>query len=73
MNNNQNFEALDLITLIGFIAQVQNMQQDSKEKDYIHNVIFAIANEIDRLHKQNDRIEHKIDKVLQILKEVDEV
>lgn len=66
-NNNQNFEILDLITLIGFIAQIQNMKIDAEEKDYIHNVIKAIADEIQKLHEENDRIESKLNKILELL------
>lgn len=43
MNNNQNLEALDLLAIISFIAQIENMNTDSKEKEYIHTVIKAIA------------------------------
>ena len=67
-NNNNNFEALDAITIVSFLAQLQNMEEDEKEKEYIHKVILAIANEIEKLHKENDRLEAKIDKILQILK-----
>lgn len=67
MNNNQNFETLDLITLIGFIAQIQNMKIDAEEKDYIHDVIKAIADEIQKLHEENDRIESKLNKILELL------
>ena len=51
MNNNQNFEALDILTLISFIAQIQNMNEDTKEKTYIHEVIKAISIEIEKLHQ----------------------
>lgn len=43
MDNNQNLEALDLLAIISFIAQIENMNIDSKEKEYIHTVIKAIA------------------------------
>ena len=43
MNNNQNFESLDIITLISFIAQIENIQKDNNEKEYIHKVIYAIS------------------------------
>ena len=68
MNMNNNLESLDLITIISFIAQLQNIEEDKKEKQYIHSVILAIANEIEKLHKQNDRLEQKINQILQILK-----
>ena len=68
MNNNQNLEALDLLAIISFIAQIENMNEDNKEKEYIHTVIKAIAQQIEKLHKENDRIEYKIDEILKILK-----
>ena len=43
MDNNQNFEALDLLTLISFLVQIENIDKDTKEKAYIHDVIKAIA------------------------------
>ena len=51
MDNNEyrNFEALDLLTLISFLAQIQNMNEDTKEKAYIHEVIKAISIEIEKL------------------------
>lgn len=42
-NQNQNFEALDILALISFVAQVENMNKDAKEKAYIHEVIRTIA------------------------------
>ena len=43
MNNNQNLEALDLLAIISFIVQIENINEDKKEKEYIHTVIKAIA------------------------------
>lgn len=68
MNNNQNLEALDLLAIISFIAQIENMNEDKKEKEYIHTVIKAIAKQIEKLHKENDRLESKLDEILKILK-----
>ncbi len=68
MNNNQ-LEALDLIAIIGFILQIQNIQLDDKQQNYIHNVIKALAQQVEKLHQQNDRIEAKLDQILKILKE----
>ena len=67
MTNNQ-FESLDAITIISFLAQLQNMAEDTKEKEYIHQVIATIATQIEKLHKENDRIEQKLNQILQILK-----
>ena len=69
MNINQNLESLDIITLISFIAQIENIQKDNNEKEYIHKVIHAISNQIQKLHKENDRIEYKLNKILKALGE----
>ena len=68
MNNNQ-LEALDLIAIIGFILQIQNIQLDDKQQNYIHNVIRTLAQQVQKLHQQNDRIETKLNQILKILKE----
>ena len=68
MNNNNQFETLDVITIVSFLAQLQNMADDEKEKEYIHKVILAISNEITKLHEANDKLEQKLDEILQILK-----
>ena len=49
------------------MAQIQNMKIDAEEKDYIHDVIKAIADEIQKLHEENDRIESKLNKILELL------
>lgn len=66
--NNNNFETLDLITVISFLAQITNIQKDTEEKEYIHAVIKAIANEIEKLHRENDRIEYKLNLLLERVK-----
>ena len=35
-NSNSNIEGLDLISIMGFIAQMTNISEDKKEKEYIH-------------------------------------
>ena len=68
-NNNNQFEILDLIAMISFVMQLQNIQLDDKQQNYIHNVIKTLAQQVEKLHKQNDRIETKLDQILKILKE----
>ena len=53
-NNNQNFSMLDLITIIGFLAQMQNMEGDEKQAKKYDAIIKAIATEIEKIHKEND-------------------
>ena len=66
MRNNQ-WEMLDIITLIGFIAQLDNMEKDTIHQDYIHNVIDNISLEIDKLHKENDMIINEINKIKKLI------
>ena len=54
--NNKNFNMLDLITVIGFLAQMQNIQGDEKQAQKNNAIIKAISDEIDKLHKENDAI-----------------
>ena len=65
MNNNelQDFEFLDIITILGFIIQLRNMKQGSEERDYIHSIIKAIASEIQLLHKENDLIVEQLTRI----------
>lgn len=69
MNNKQEqWDFLDALTLIGFIAQIQNMEKDERETDYIHKVIRAIANEIQKLHNENDLIMMKLNDLEGLIK-----
>lgn len=71
MNQNtqaNNLGALDLISIISFLSQIENIQKDSRETKIVHSFIQAIAEEIALLHKENDRIEKKLDKILKELK-----
>lgn len=68
-NNNNQFEILDLIAMISFVMQLQNIQLDDKQQNYIHNVIRTLAQQVQKLHQQNDRIETKLNQILKILKE----
>lgn len=72
-NQNQNFEALDILALISFVAQVENMNKDAKEKAYIHEVIRTIAKQIEKLHQENDRLESKLNEILNILQKKDNI
>lgn len=47
---------LDLLNVFSLWAQIDNMNMDKKQTEYIRKVIKAIADEIDKLHKENDII-----------------
>lgn len=67
-NNGNQFEFLDLITIMGFLAQVDNMSKDESQTKYIHKVIKTIALEIDKLHKENDIIIKQNEEIIKLLK-----
>ena len=55
-NINRNFDILDFLSLISFFAQMKNMNDDDIAALKNNKVIQAVANEIDKLHKENDDI-----------------
>lgn len=70
MNEYQDFEFLDIINILGFVAQLLNMFGDEKQTNYIHKVIRAISDEIQKLHNENDMIMKQNEEILNLLKEI---
>ena len=64
--NNNNLEFLDVLTIIGFVAQLQNLEKDEHYENYIKNFIRNLDEEIQKLHKENEEIIEKLDKVLNL-------
>lgn len=58
---------LDLLNVFSLWAQIDNMNMDAKQSDYIRKVIKAIADEIDKLHKENDIIIKQNEEILRLL------
>lgn len=67
-NNNENFDFLDIITMVSFLAQMDNMNQDDAQNKFIHKVIHSISNEIEKLHKENDIIMAQNEEIIKLLK-----
>lgn len=67
MNTQQNFEALDVLALASFALQLQNINKDNEQTDFIQKVIQAIAIEVGKLHKENDIIIKQNDEILMLL------
>lgn len=65
----EDIDILDLLNVFSLWAQVDNMKMDAEEDVYIRKVIKAIANEIDKLHKENDVIIQQNKEIIQLLKE----
>ena len=68
LNNKTSFNLLDVITILGFAAQINNIKDDETQTDYIRKVIQAISDEIEKLHKENDIIIAQNNEILKILK-----
>ncbi len=62
---------LDLLNVFSLWAQIDNMNMDKKQTDYIRTVIKAIADEIEKLHKENDIIIKQNEEILKELRRKD--
>lgn len=68
LNKKTNFNILDDITILSFIAQIKNINDDKVQTNYIQKVIKAIADEIEKLHKENDIIMQQNEEIIKLLK-----
>lgn len=68
-NTSEDFGFLDMITIASFLAQIDNMDKDDVQNKYIHKVIKAIADEIEKLHKENDIIMEQNEEILRLLQD----
>lgn len=67
MNNNinQNLKDLDIIGLASFFMQADNIRDDNQQKAINQLILQAVAKEIEKLHKENDNIIEKLNKIEQ--------
>lgn len=63
---NNNLELLDVLTILSFVSQMQNLEKDEYYENYIKNFIHNLDEEIQKLHKENEEIIEKLDKVLNL-------
>lgn len=68
--DNQQFEFLDGINIVSFVAQVLNMGQNADQDAYVKRVVKAIAHEINLLHQENDIIMKQNEEILHRLAEL---
>lgn len=59
---------LDLLNVFSLWAQIDNMNMDKQQTEYIRKVIRTIADEIDKLHKENDIIIKQNEEILDLLR-----
>ena len=69
LNKKTSFNILDDITILSFIAQIKNINDDKVQTNYIQKIIKAIADEIEKLHKENDIIMQQNEEIIKLLKE----
>ena len=55
-NDNDNLGLIDILSIISFMAQMKNMNDDEITNIKNSSIIKAVASEIDKLHKENDDI-----------------
>lgn len=67
-NNNRGFEILDILSILSFSIQLNNIAKDEKQTKYIQDVILALAHEIELLHKENDILIAQNKEILDFLK-----
>lgn len=65
MRNNDyiGLNALDIISIMSYVVQMQNLQDDKKYKNSVQDFEAVIQKEIDKLHKENDLIVNKLDDI----------
>lgn len=64
-NINQNLKDLDIIGLASFFMQADNIRDDNQQKAINQLILQAVAKEIEKLHKENDNIIEKLNKIEQ--------
>lgn len=62
-NINQNLKDLDIIGLASFFMQADNIKDDNQQKMINQLILQAVAKEIEKLHKENDSIIDKLNKI----------
>lgn len=64
-NINQNLKDLDIIGLASFFMQADNIRDDNQQKVVNQLILQAVAKEIEKLHKENNDIIEKLNKIEQ--------
>ena len=62
-NKQENLDMLDIITMLSFMAQIQNIKEDKAQNIWINKVIQTLFQEINKLHYENELLFKKLEEV----------
>ena len=62
-NKQENLDMLDIITMLSFMAQIQNIKEDKVQNIWINKVIKTLFQEINKLHYENELLFKKLEEV----------
>ena len=62
-NKQENLDMLDIITMLSFMAQIQNIKEDKVQNLWINKVIKNLFQEINKLHYENELLFKKLEEV----------
>ena len=65
---NGNLETLDIISIMSFIIQMQNLEEDKRYKGSVQQFEDVVQKEVDKLHAENEIIMKKLDEIQAELK-----
>ena len=62
-NKQENLDILDIITMLSFMAQIQNIKKDKTQNIWINKIIQTLFQEINKLHYENELLFKKLEEV----------
>lgn len=62
-NKQENLDILDIITMLSFMAQIQNIKEDKAQNIWINKIIETLFQEINKLHYENELLFKKLEEV----------
>ena len=62
-NKQENLDMLDIITMLSFMAQIQNIKENKVQNLWINKVIKTLFQEINKLHYENELLFKKLEEV----------
>ena len=69
LKESNNLKFFDILNILSFYTQLENIQKDNEQNKLIKQIIKAIANEINLLHKENEKIINQNEHIIKLLKE----